>query len=292
LEQIGYGEYCPHDLAEGVVTIQREDEVDYRFIPGETIDRWDQETQTWQVAYDLDDVQVKIPYYNKLLPGLYPTNFRAGPFDARFDPASGNLIFAMGLEGVLVYTADSEWVWVAVGNYQRPDDLYHPITVLRILTGELALAVGFGLLVLCTLWIWFRRRRLVLVMLILWVILLSLLIVFPPALTSGYDAAIPFYTIPIMGVILIPSSGVCAYQIWAYSRELLVRILKYAVAGVVLFALPFILWGFNVLPDYKIAVFFSFLIGGVVVYLVYTSVRDALDKDPIEAEDENNTVST
>jgi hypothetical protein len=86
----------------------------YRFNPGETIEISVDKGQSWQVAYDLSQIQWE--------PASTPAEdrqfvVRPGPLDAMIDPYSGNLLLAMGHAGVLLRLPSGEWRWVKAGQY-------------------------------------------------------------------------------------------------------------------------------------------------------------------------------
>jgi hypothetical protein len=72
------------------------------------------------------------------------------PQDAIFDAANGNMIFTMGHEGVLVRQAEGEYKLVQVGPYGKIKTAQLDVLV-TILSGEFALAVCFGGLVVVVL---------------------------------------------------------------------------------------------------------------------------------------------
>ena len=88
--------------------------VHYRFNPGESIEVSINRGQTWEMAYDLSQVQWEsaIPADPDL-----QVNIQPGPFDAMIDPNSGNLMLAMGHAGILLRLSSGEWRWVRVGQY-------------------------------------------------------------------------------------------------------------------------------------------------------------------------------
>ena len=46
-------------------------------------------------------------------------SYLPGPLDELIDPVSGNLLLAMGGEGVMIIEPDGQQVWVAVGEYRH-----------------------------------------------------------------------------------------------------------------------------------------------------------------------------
>ena len=69
-----------------------------------------------------------------------------GPFDAAADPATGNMLFAMGQQGVLVHTAQGQWLWSKGGAYQRPENFPSTDALALLIGGMAFLAVGAALL--------------------------------------------------------------------------------------------------------------------------------------------------
>ncbi len=110
----------------------------YRFNPGISIDRSNDGGQTWRIEFDLSGEEARHAYVARS--GLHYYSSQVGPSDAVIDAASGNLVVAMGHEGVLVRTPDGHWQWVAVDDYALPD-LRRTDAIVTLLSGELLLAV-------------------------------------------------------------------------------------------------------------------------------------------------------
>jgi len=113
--------------------------------PGELIKISKDGGETYPIEYSL--VPVNQPLSLKYQERKGSPLFKQGPLDATSDPVSGNILFAMGHEGVLVLTENEEWTWVSVGNYQRltydPKNEFY-----TLLFGEFLLALLFGLLII------------------------------------------------------------------------------------------------------------------------------------------------
>jgi hypothetical protein len=69
---------------------------------------------------------------------------------------TGNVVFAMSWDGVLVRTPDGEWRWVAVGPYQLAD-IHRFEEITSILFFELWLALALAFLVVTTSTAYMRR---------------------------------------------------------------------------------------------------------------------------------------
>ena len=79
-----------------------------------------------------------------------------GPYDIAYDPRSGNIVLAMGLQGVVVGMSDGQWTRINVGRYEPTNfsfvdrilplqDWRFAVTALAIAVSFTALALGFGL---------------------------------------------------------------------------------------------------------------------------------------------------
>lgn len=120
----------------------------YRFNPEISIEKSTDGGQTWNREVDLSGTEARTVYYmSKRYDGA---NFVSGPVDALFDEKSGNLVVAMGYEGVLVRTPQGRWGWVTVGKYSRADMRDLSIT-LPLISDQLWMAVFIGIVLAGTL---------------------------------------------------------------------------------------------------------------------------------------------
>jgi hypothetical protein len=116
----------------------------YEFNPDVSISRSDDGGLTWQREVDLSGTEARTAYY--VTTRGDGEEYRSGPLDAVFDAKTGNLVVAMGYEGVLVRTPEARWGWVSVGKYSRVDMRNMSIT-LPLISRELWLAVLLGIIV-------------------------------------------------------------------------------------------------------------------------------------------------
>jgi len=116
----------------------------YRFTPGVSIERSDDGGATWRREFNLGGEEAR-------LASLPNSGYMAlGPFDALIHRSTGNLVVAMGLEGVLVRQPSGEWRWVSVGSFSVPE-LKRPAQIAALLSNELWLGVALVALIASTL---------------------------------------------------------------------------------------------------------------------------------------------
>ncbi|HOU13965.1 MAG TPA: hypothetical protein PKZ84_12715 [Anaerolineae bacterium] len=225
--------------------------VRYRYASGQPIERSDDGGATWQKAFTRQSSPADKTYYERLHMNY---RFYPGPLDAVADPQTGNIVFAMGVEGVLVRTPDDAWTWVEIGLARRAE-VRRGEGLWLILQGELLLAAGFGLLAIMTLLARWRRSTARKIFLTLYWILWGLNVVLMPELRTGYGAA--------MDTMLMV--GGCIYLLIHIDIELAMTIPKQAtareigrvaltgllVAGV--FLIPYVLWVLAIIPWYGLA---------------------------------------
>jgi hypothetical protein len=110
----------------------------YRIERGQSVERSTDGGRTWMQEFDLLSLvtQERRTYYYRVHENDGQIRFASYPLDTVFDPGSGNLVLAMGLDGVLVRTPDGVWQWVTVSSYRRVE-----ITTLRTIYHELWLGL-------------------------------------------------------------------------------------------------------------------------------------------------------
>ncbi len=242
----------------------------YRLGPGTGIDRSVDGGQTWAREVNLQGSEARSAY--QALTGEGNVIASAGPLDAVVDPATGNVVVAMGHDGVLTRTPDGTWHWVAVGPYEL-ELVDSPGETLHLLRGELILALGLAALVLSTLALLVDEVHwlglpLPLAAWAIWVV--SLLM--EPALSltpSNYFALFIFAgmgVVILLAVVSLAVTGVRAYRSGGGWQRAAVAAL---LAGL-LFVLPYVLWSLGGIPRYTTATLFalalsaSALVGGAV----------------------------
>ncbi|HEY9088840.1 MAG TPA: hypothetical protein VIO36_11775 [Anaerolineaceae bacterium] len=260
-EQYGdLGNYaCDSDSA---TMLDKAGPVQYRWVRGEKIERSADGGATWATDYTLRAPSgVEQAYINKVNP--QNSVIGKGPFGAAEDPKTGNVIFAMGHEGVLVRDPAGNYTWVGVGRYNNT--VLGPIPSggqFALLQGEFFLAAAAVMLTFSTLALrdhrrWWRITKVV----IGWAIWLFSLFVLPPAMSSGpYTEMFIFFAVLgalAWGLISVIDDAIGYAR--AKRRPSGRTILLSLLAGVI-YLLPLLLWAFAVLPGYDTAVLISFVL--------------------------------
>ena len=231
------------------------DGVMYRFIPAQGIDRSEDKGATWHNIYTFQPLSEPDEAYVKM---TYPSNIEFGnpPYAAIFDSATGNMVVAMGLEGVLVRKADGTWTWAAVGPY-RHDSLSQDgvagLQTLLFYQMSLAVLVGLG-------WLFTRGARLMpgrapgVWTILGWVGLavLSLLVV-PDIATANYLSVGTWIGLGFMSIATVIALLVALINLKGrFFRMLPVGLLQAILLTAACFA-PYVLWATHVLPAYSYA---------------------------------------
>jgi hypothetical protein len=265
---------CVRSSEEALVIHPDEAAIRYRYIPGDRIERSEDGGNTWVESYDLkrlnDARSAFYEYTNGVL--LLP-----GPFSGVIDPTSGNAVFAMGHDGVLVHESNGQWAWVNVGEYGREGRPLpsSPKELVGFLYGEFHLSVLFGLLSIASILVGspFTAGKIVslsvpwLTFFISWGL--------RPALDRlGYSGG--------LAVFLVYSGyfTVLLYMLM-FSRDHiklhnLKPLLLILILSLVVFFLPYVLWTLTWLPSYPFASITSLLLGVVIIVLgrrIYWSRR-------------------
>ncbi len=246
--------------------------VQYRYAPGEPIERTDDGGATWQKVYTRKGSPAEKTYYEQMYPNY---RFYPGPLDAVADPKTGNVVFAMGGEGALVRTADGAWTWVEVGVARRVE-VRRGEGLFLILQGELLLAAGFGLLAIMTLLTRWRRGLARKIFLALYWLLWGLNVVLLSEIWTGY-------TQPLDAALMV---GGCIYLLIHIGIELAMTIPQEAtvreagcvvLTGLIVAAVflgSYILWVLAVIPWYGLAAVLGVALGiGVIVWAAQRTKR-------------------
>jgi hypothetical protein len=228
----------------------------YRVTRGEAVEQSQDGGQTWHVEFELSpDSEAMRAYYQFRNSGN--AEYFSGPFDAEFDPLTGNLILAMGHSGVLVRQSDGTYSWVAVGIHQHEAPGISQLFFI-LFPGELLLALilgGLGVMVLALQQGRFSFRHVLAgISGVGWLFISAAM---PPALTYGYGQAIVMLGLTVSGILLLPLVVEVLIRAGLSSRRLLLQYVLVMLGSAVLFLLPFAGWGLNVLPNYRLAQIFA-----------------------------------
>ncbi len=263
-----YSPTC-HDAGEGKVLSIHGTNTEYRYDRG-AIERSDDGGATWQAAYRPPAFhQSERAYYEKTTSA--DDNYRATPIDAVYDPKTGNVIFSMGHQGVLVYTSQGEWQWVAVGPYQR-----HALeqgglrAYFVLLQGELALSVAAALLVFSTL-AGFRLPKkwyLIAKLVIGWLLFVFAAGFIPPAISNNsYINLLSYFALLAAVIWAFLSALADAILLFRVSRGALGRSALFSLWALPAYFLPYLLWAANVLPYYYLSALLAAILLALVIVL-------------------------
>lgn len=240
----------------------------WRFHPGEPIELSTDGGATWTPEYIPPAVGEAEQVYQKRISSAGWASGQ-GPFDALVDPETGNVVFAMGYQGVLIRAGTSDWIWVDVGQY-RHRSLVSDGGHTSLIVGELLLGLNAGLLVFRVLSLRGSRRWLpITITAVTTVLWLATLTVLSPALLSAdvYAWPIPFMAIALITVICVVSAAVAAFRLQRQSTRVLVRAALVAAAIMLLFPIPYVLWAVDFVPQYGIATAAAVLLTGMAAVL-------------------------
>jgi len=252
---------------------QAEGDVLYRFNPGQGIDRSEDGGLNWRTDYGLSPLTEPEQAYLKLTRSGN-IQFGSSPYAAAVDPASGNLILAMGLDGVLVRRSAGNWTWATVGPYQHDSlKLAGAGGLLVLLQFQLYLAILAGLG-----WLFTRSARLMgsraarMWTILGWIALgvLSLLVA-PDIVTASYGAVSTFIGLGVMAVATLVALLVALIRLKGRFFRMLLSGLPQAMLLAAACLLPYVLWGVQVIPGYGMALAAS--TGLVVLLFILFSLR-------------------
>ena len=252
--------------------------VSYRFMPGQAIERSADGGQTWQPGLVLEPLgEAQQTYFSRTSMG-YPT-FQQGPLAAAADPGSGNMVFGMGYEGVLIHTAAGDWQWVAVGGYQRLQDFPTADAFSLLLGGQIVLAALLALLAFATLalrgtWHWVR----IVVLVLAWLAWLAVTVLFPPATATGYTSSITWVGIIACAVLIVPLMIEQIVRLVKRAPHLLPTLALVGVGAALLFLLPYVLWLYSTLPLFWWATIFSLVLALAVIVAGFLTIRSKFPK--------------
>jgi hypothetical protein len=234
-------------------------DIRYRFTNPNIIEFSSDGGATWQEDFLIEPIgEVEETLIRKTHHG--PIILENRLLDTIIDPASGNLLLAMGHRGLLMREANGNWNWMAVGPYEHIEKT-RPEDVRFLIDGHILLAISFLLLSISTAFARINKRRLLTIALgIFWTIwLYSVLCSSPINMIPsgrGYDmSAIIYWGLIYLTLGLSLLRGLLSlFILFRDHRKSLWRILIAATIGAVIFIVPFILWAYMLIPNYSTAV--------------------------------------
>jgi len=253
----------------GLVQDPKKSTVQFRYVAGETIERSEDGGVTWLRGYDFEEShEATEALFHLRAPGA-PAVSSAAPLSGILEPRSGNAVFAMGYEGVLVHVAEADrWEWVSVGEYGHMASPVpsSPQEAANLLYAEFRISILFGLAAVATVMIAGPDRRIKVIAAVLpWAAFLLAWASSPAANRGGYL----FFV-----VIFIIFAGYLAavLHVLLFSRAQLrhpqaLGLIGILLAAGIVFIVPYVLWAYTLLPKYSQASLLS-VAAGVAVMVV------------------------
>jgi hypothetical protein len=241
----------------------------FQFTTEGLVERSDDGGQTWQREYAVVPLsQAQSAYAEHAWNAAI---VKTGPLNALVDDVTGNLIMAVGHEGVLVRTPDGAWHRAAVGPY-RVIDLHGTDKVVSLLAGEVLLALVLIALASGTMgpdvFLARRSRNLLRFALLLgWLAWLGTLAIAPPALASGYMKQMPIFGVIVAAAFAVPVSIrklLAAFRLNAKVGWLTIGL---SALTALLFLVPFVVWTQNGIPHYSTAVAYAVVLVAVMCFV-------------------------
>jgi hypothetical protein len=269
---------CLYPDIEFVLVSSSDEQLQYRFKVHEDIEVSKDGGTTWKDALKFDSLSdVEIAYYQRNHWG-YP-QVAKGPFDAVIDPDTGNVIFAMGHQGILLFDKSGSWRFVGVDEY-RYYDLEDFSSQIDLIFVELYSALGVGLLHIVTsvMWLFPSSKRKAFTG-ISWLILVGLVVLFRPAFLGSYGLLFVFPFMFIVGIMIVIGVVESLIRIVRAHWLFLLPILLRASISSILYAAPFVLWVLKYIPLYNVALVLSLTLTALSLAFEYwrSKVRSAKD---------------
>jgi len=170
------------------------------------------------------------------------------PLDAVFDPDTGNLILAMGFEGVLVRNPLGEYTRVAIGDYEFIEMTF--LSVIKVLyPGDVAIGIMLAAVAVAS----FYRKKMTVIEIILWGLAIAYTLLYgfvvEPAKNSyGYNTIIVFF-----GMIGGLTLSVALFVLTFIKVRPVLPVFLTGCMVPVIYIMTMLLWSYNIIPKYQIA---------------------------------------
>lgn len=180
--------------------------------------------------------------------------YEPGPLDAALDPVTGNMLFAMGQEGVLVHTKTGEWAWSHGGPYTTRETFPNAEAFDVLLGPMIYLAVGLALLVFSTLALrWTKHIARILIVILVWIAFLAIHLIFSPAISTSYALTITSMGMLFVAVLIVPLVIEQGVRLVKRAPQRISLLLAFALGTGILYFVPYLLWLYNILPGFDLA---------------------------------------
>ena len=194
---------------------------------------------------------------------------RSDLVDVYFDQKSGNTLFAMGTDGILLRTPDNHWEWISVGNFSRPN----PFSFLSFFQLFGLHALNLILLALIIIRFWIAKgninitREVLGLQLFTWIGLL--LLSFPASIYQllffpwvGILAIILF--LYILGIIQSPVRY--CLRLWKTHRQICKSLIIKLLVIEIIWIILTILWWVGVVNNTNLVLGIGIVIPGILVF--------------------------
>jgi hypothetical protein len=253
--------------------------IQYRYESGQKIERSTDGGLTWTVEHDLSEVRQenRLYYYEQRMNEEYPGNLRntePGPYDAVIHEPSGNIIFAMGWDGILVRKPDASWEWVAVDRFYLEDfpDWTKVSAISNKVNDFIKVMIVFSialfpLVLITSVWYMDSTRMKMLFAAIGWLSWALLVWEFKPMhLTEIYSPinSLNFIadTILLFIFVILPGSIIAIWNLFRNFRRYIPHTVIVGLISSLLFLFPYVLWTQGTIPAYSTAREFALLLTG------------------------------
>jgi hypothetical protein len=236
----------------------------YRWQPGEKIEISTDGGQTWTLERDLYELRqdVRTEHNHRQFTGYSSGRFfEPGPLGGIIHTETGNMVLAMGWDGVLVHLPDGTWRWVAVGKYGLADlTNFHQAQSILFFEFWQAGALGFLVVTTCAAYLDWKDRIRQGLLTIGWGGWFALNIIFLPPYHLNDDFSIYFIGLAMLILIAIPLSINAVWTLTTKFRRDALKISAVALMCALLYLLPFIPWTQGTIPRYTTALVFALLL--------------------------------
>ncbi len=241
----------------------------------------------WQLELDLSASEAQIAYYKNIQSYWY--FFTTGPLDALVDGDTGNLILAMGIEGILTRTPEGELLWFEDASSYDRISMHSSELVLPLLRVEFGLAVVLFFMVggFASLWISPPRG--------FWQFMINVaglawigIVVSSPALNIDWTVLTIYGLLPSpIWLLLVIALLIGFTTLMDQYKGEPGRIITSSLVTSILYLLPYILWSQNIIHKYTIAMIAALILalGSAAV-----SIKELVRIHEAASEQANNDV--
>jgi hypothetical protein len=262
-----YPSQCPDSRSGEAWSLHDPDNTDtvYLFAPDQGVLRSVDGGEHWQVDLSTTLSEAQQQYYYQ------DWSSTGGPYDALFEPASGDLLVAMGVEGIARRTDAGKWVWIDVGMYHHQE--YSDINALsKALGAELILAVVLGLFTPALLHTLVEGKsgiRLPFTVIFILLLILAIMTV-PAGELPTFDVGLYMaFIFPLL--IIAPSIYGFLSLSWLLRQSWQLWVVPLVIP--VLFVVPYFLWTQNVIQNHSVATYIAVAMVIAAFAAVYVAYR-------------------